>query len=151
MALILCDVDGTLVTGASSYGTTMEEAISRIYHAKVEVDLHQYHGSTDMLVMGDVLRQKGVAYNHTSLDECLRLFGELFPDHPEDITVIPGVLETIPKLWETHILGLVTGNVEAMARKKLRLFQVNDEPLSDYFLFGGFGGTDSHESRADLI
>ncbi len=152
MVLILCDIDGTLVTGASSYGRTMEEAISRVYHAKVEVDLNQFHGSTDRLVMKDVLRRQGVSYDNTSLDECLILFGELFPEHPTDIRIIPGVLETIPRLKVLHTLGLLTGNVEAMARKKLRLFKTEEDMcLNDYFLFGGFGGTNPHESRADLI
>ncbi len=151
MALVLCDIDGTLVSGASSYGTTMEKAISRVYHAEVSVDLNKFHGYTDKLVMREILNRYGVSYDSSSLDECLRLFGELFPDNPEDISVIPGVLETIPKLWEDYQLGLVTGNVELMARKKLRLFKADGISLSDYFLFGGFGGTDSHESRADLI
>jgi len=151
MALILCDIDGTLVNGASSYGTTMVEAISRVYDAQVSVDLNEFHGSTDRLVLKDILGRYGVSYDNSSLDDCLRLFGELFPENPADINIIPGVIETIPILWETHKLGLVTGNVEAMARKKLRLFHTVDMLLDNYFLFGGFGGTDPHETRADLI
>jgi phosphoglycolate phosphatase-like HAD superfamily hydrolase len=152
MALLLIDIDGTMIGGeVSSYGDSLEEAIRRVYHKETSVDLREFHGFTDKLVLKETLRRYDISYDEKSLNECLRLFGELFPDNPQGLIVLPGVLETVPKLWESHRLGLVTGNVEVMARKKLGLFHTKDMSLSDYFLFGAFGGTDPHKSRADLI
>jgi len=63
---------------------------------------------------------------------------------------MPGVLETIPSLSQNNQLGLVTGNIEVMARKKLKKFSTDEKSLNDYFQFGGFGN-DIHEKRSDLI
>ncbi len=129
----------------------MSEAISRVFGARATIDLNEFHGSTDRLIMGNVLRKANVSYDDSSLDSCLRLFGQIFPDYPDDIRIIPGVLKYIPILYNSHQLGLVTGNNEEMARKKLRLFKARDIALDNYSIFGAFGGTDPHERRSDLI
>lgn len=152
MALYLFDIDGTLIGGSvSSYGGTMSKAILEVFGAQTSIDLNKYHGFTDKLVMQDILAKANVEYDPKDLNQCLRLFGELFPDRPEGLIAIPAVSETIPPLSHSNVLGLLTGNVEVMARKKLRLFQANGQSLDSYFPFGGFGGTDPHEQRLDLF
>jgi len=151
MALLLFDIDDTLIRNPiSAYQTTMQNAFKQVLGVEVPVDLSGYHGSTDRLIMRDILTKNHVSYDNQTLERCLQRFGELFPENPIGLEVLPGVLKTIPELDRRYWLGLVTGNVETMARKKLRRFQVNRKTLSDYFPFGGFGSY-PHEKRADLI
>jgi len=155
MAIILFDNDGTLVGGkanAENYNSAMQEAISQKFGIRPVVDLDQYHGFTDMLVMKDILTKAQKGYDMPALWECLSLFGNLYPTRPKGLQAIPGVPETIPILSKKHNLGLLTGNVEEMARKKLGVcFTDVGRPLDHYFLFGGFGGTDMHKVREDLF
>lgn len=150
MALILCDIDGTMVRGFSAYKYTIQEAIKRELGVGIPVDIDKYHGSTDRLIMQDILAKNRISYDKETIDRCLHTFGELFPEIAGNIRILPGVLETIPKLGKTNLLGLVTGNVEPMAREKLRLFQANGQSLDLYFPFGGFG-SDPHKQRSDLV
>jgi phosphoglycolate phosphatase-like HAD superfamily hydrolase len=150
MALALFDIDGTMTRGSASFDSSMEKAILETYKTRIPIDLNNFHGYTDRLLLKTVLERDNIPYTPKSLDQCLALFGEIFPIVPGDVTVIPGVLETIPGLARSNLLGLVTGNVEPMARKKLRKFSVDGQTLNDYFPFGGFG-SDPHEKRADLI
>lgn len=150
MALLLFDIDGTMVNGGESYNVSMQKAIKQHYRKDIKVELFKFHGYTDRLVLKALLNENRIPYSSECLDACLKTFGELYPDCPSDISMIPGVGDTIPCLLKKHILGLVTGNVEEMARKKLRKFAINGSSLDDYFLFGGFG-SDLHNTRADLV
>ena len=154
MALFLCDIDGTLTLGGSSYNSSMQRAIKTTVNRDIPVDVHKFQGYTDRLVLKQLFSEQSIPYNDQTLDRCLAEFGHVFPKNPHDVRVIPGVLETIAQLYPNHIFGLVTGNVEEMARKKLKMFPINGEAngptLDSYFPFGGFG-SDPHESRYDLV
>ena len=59
--------------------------------------------------------------------------------------VLEGVFNLLTKLDQKgFLLGLVTGNLETIARAKL-----NKIGISDFFKFGGFGS--DHISRTDLV
>ena len=63
----------------------------------------------------------------------------------EKMLVLGGVPELLEELKENNILiGLVTGNLEPIARAKMK--KVN---LNDYFKLGGFGSDDIN--RANLV
>jgi phosphoglycolate phosphatase len=149
--LILSDMDGTIVrNGSSCYRSAMEEAIYEVFQKQTLADWEGIHGSTDRQIIENILKKHYIPFDNKSLDRVIYTFGQVYPEIPPDIELIPGVLETIPILWQDHQLGLVTGNVEVIARKRLRKFRANGISLSDYFAFGGFG-SDPHEQRADLV
>jgi phosphoglycolate phosphatase-like HAD superfamily hydrolase len=61
--------------------------------------------------------------------------------------ILPGVPELLRALKEKGVtLGLITGNVESVAKRKLE-----DAGLWQYFSAGGGFGSDPHDTRADLI
>lgn len=63
----------------------------------------------------------------------------------ENIVILQGVFNLLSKLDQKgFLLGLVTGNLETIARAKL-----NKIGISDFFKFGGFGS--DHISRTDLV
>jgi len=47
MALILCDMDMTLLKGISSYRAVMEKTIHQVFNKQIIADLSDFHGSTD--------------------------------------------------------------------------------------------------------
>ena len=59
--------------------------------------------------------------------------------------MLPGVRELLQRLKsdQSHLMGLLTGNIERCAQIKLNAFD-----LWSYFTFGGFG--DHHEDRAEI-
>jgi phosphoglycolate phosphatase len=146
MGLLLFDIDGTITLGSGDYNVSLEEAIKIIFGVPdVKVNLDRFHGFTDKLVLEQLLREHDIKYDSSSIARCLKTFGELYPENPKDITIIPGAYEAISQLEEKHTLGIVSGNVKLMAKKKLKT-----GGLYEYFPFGGFG-SDPHEKRSDLV
>ena len=63
----------------------------------------------------------------------------------ENIVILEGVVKLLTKLDQKgFFLGLVTGNLETIARAKLKKIGIND-----FFKFGGFGS--DHMSRTELV
>jgi phosphoglycolate phosphatase-like HAD superfamily hydrolase len=63
----------------------------------------------------------------------------------ENIVILEGVVKLLTQLDQKgFLLGLVTGNLETIARAKLKKIGIND-----FFKFGGFGS--DHISRTELV
>ena len=63
----------------------------------------------------------------------------------EDIEILGGVFDLLTKLDQNgFLLGLVTGNLEPIARAKLDKIRIGH-----FFKFGGFGS--DHASRTELV
>lgn len=131
--LLLFDIDGTLVQGASSaHAEALRTALSVVH----EIDLERLRatpvpgtvaGRTDGEIARLLLLEAGVSA--TRIDEradavraeCCRLYAELCPSDLSD-TVVEGMPELLGWLAERDDarLSLVTGNFEAIARIKLQ-------------------------------
>lgn len=142
--LILLDNDGTLVDGLGDYVPAAQRAIKRIFEKDVNIDLTNYHGHTDRYIVRDVLQENAISYDPESLDRCLDHFGEFYQADVSKTRVIPGVVDALASLYPQHQLGVLTGNVESMARKKLMLCHINH-----YLPFGAFG--DEDVDRDELV
>jgi phosphoglycolate phosphatase-like HAD superfamily hydrolase len=141
--LITFDVDGTLVKGSgraaaeSAHARAFSHAVSEILGDGTPVTpvaealpRHLYHGSTDGLILLRLARATlGVepeeAYkNLDRMFDCMydyisAMENEEIADH---ITPLPGVkdkLEILATMTDQALCGLVTGNVEGIARKKM--------------------------------
>lgn len=144
MALILLDIDGTLVKGLGPYESSLKQAIQETHDSDLQVDLTPYHGHTDRFIARDILKRNNLSYDNKSLDECLLMFGKNYQANEEHTKIIPGVAEALPQLAEKNLLGIVTGNVETMAMKKLRLYGLNQ-----HIKLGAFGNEDV--DRSELV
>jgi len=149
MSLLLFDLDGTILSGLGPYNASLEQAIQETFSKDVKLGFTPTHGKTDRRILKELLEKEDISYSESNINICLTRFGEIYQANHNDINLVPGVISAIPSLSKGNTLGLVTGNVQQMARKKLRLFHINRENLNVYFPFGGFG----HEScnRADLV
>jgi len=152
----LFDIDGTLVSGVndSALSTILAEdrftqAISRglglsVRHKK------DFRGLTDYLILKILLEDEGWATEQieSAMPELIK---ELDKVHERtfraaDIKLLPGVKQLLIALRQHGIaLGLITGNLQPVARRKLEALGV-----WPYFSVGGFGD-DPHTVRADLV
>ncbi|OHB18600.1 MAG: hypothetical protein A2666_01365 [Parcubacteria group bacterium RIFCSPHIGHO2_01_FULL_47_10b] len=138
-ALILFDVDGTLVVTSDEYIQLFDEAFESVYGIKTSIKTIEHSGKIDKQIIREVLRKQ-------------RLSDELIMEHMEamheevarrfdarinslQLNIIEGSIEAVKALYSTgFLLGLITGNTERVARAKMKKIG-----LGDYFPVGGFG------------
>ena len=178
VTLITFDVDGTLVAGtkasdASAHARAFAHAVGATFAADGQptplpaelLPTTKYHGSTDGLIALNMARAACAvepADAAPKLPECWRKMYEYFAarsdaEATEGLEVLPGVLTTLRALAAHRdagdiVCGLVTGNVEGIARKKMRAVGVTEtgalsppaddqrwEGENDHTFLGGFG------------
>jgi phosphoglycolate phosphatase-like HAD superfamily hydrolase len=152
--LLLFDIDGTLVQGATAeHSRALREAAARV-HGVAELDgVVEAAGRTDEAIVRDLLAAGGVdgAAADTRWPEVMEAAALVYADLlPDDLSgcVAPGIEELLPALAarpETYRLSLVTGNLERVARLKLER-----TGLARWFEAGQGGFGSDHRSRAEL-
>jgi phosphoglycolate phosphatase-like HAD superfamily hydrolase len=149
--LFLFDIDGTLLFRMPpAHRQALCDAAERIYGVAVAPDhLGKTAGLTDSVIARRMLLAAGVASD--TLEDRLPAFYEAAADAyarhvPDDLRTYhtPHAAESLTWLRDHHaVLGLVTGNIERIAWRKLAAAH-----LDHYFTFGAFG--DEAESRNEL-
>jgi phosphoglycolate phosphatase len=154
--LLLFDIDGTLLSGATdAHRDAMHEALRAVHGIDAARPLRRPlrpAGRTDPEIARAILLDAGVSARRIDeraddvQDECCRAYARLVPD---DLSraVVPGiapVLEALSPRADT-LLGLVTGNYECVARLKLARAGIGRHFPSGQ---GAFGSDD--EDRAAL-
>jgi phosphoglycolate phosphatase len=132
--LVLFDIDGTLVRGASgAHATALRQALENVHGVSVEgIRLTgSAAGRTDGEIARLYLLEAGVSAERIDeraadvREECCRLYSILCPSDLSDM-----VVEGIPELLESFsgrddlTLSLVTGNFESVARIKLKAARI---------------------------
>lgn len=149
VTLITFDVDGTLVQGSSDaasrsvHSRSFVSAVGKIFggdeqffkkgHPTAVIPSEKFHGCTDGLIALNIAKFGLDLDPSDTFDKLQDVFNEMFDyvaAHSDDevskgIDALPGVIENlkdIAKLREEGgvLCGLVTGNVEGIARKKMR-------------------------------
>jgi beta-phosphoglucomutase-like phosphatase (HAD superfamily) len=149
--MLLFDIDGTLLLAGDLHQRTFEVVLDEVLGLDVHPDWYRgYHGWTDKLIIQDLLEQEGVpeAIIQASLEPCMKAMAAYYRDHLilETGKIMRGVKSFLTAVDRRGMLrGLVTGNIESIARDKLARFGIESG-----FAIGGFG-SDPHEIRADLI
>jgi phosphoglycolate phosphatase len=153
--LVLFDIDGTLLTGATrEHSQALDAAIQEVHHldpAGVRSQIAPA-GRTDGEIARLILLDLGVSARR--IDElsaevreaCCRVYAQICPPDLR-AHVVPGIADLVRWLGERPnvTLGLVTGNYEPIGRLKLRL-----AGLGQWFASApGAFGSDS-EDRAAL-
>ena len=148
-AVLLFDVDGTLVSVGGAGRRALERAATGVYGPAVSVALEtiRFDGMTDLLIVRGACERLGRPFDAT---ECERVFAAYVPALHEELAgttheVYAGVgelLEALPR--QGALLGLGTGNIRAGAFAKLA-----HVGLDHHFAFGGFG--EDGESREAIL
>jgi phosphoglycolate phosphatase-like HAD superfamily hydrolase len=142
--LILFDIDGTLLHapgGRAAFAQAFKEA----FDWEQGVEHINFYGATDLNVFRGICVERGV---EPTADMERAFFERLAPalnsrlaeNPPTLFPNVGNILELLSKGWK---LGIVTGNIEAIAWAKL-----HHAEIAHYFDFGGFGCT--HADRAEI-
>jgi len=140
--IALFDVDDTLVKTSTIHRSAFQKAIKETYDVEATNYDFDYRSCTDQQIIYNILLSKGIGHMviEAKLPQCMKKMVEVFSQiiASEQIIVLTGVRELLSHLKEAGVLlGLVTGNLEEIARGKLSMVGLND-----YFAFGGFGSDD---------
>lgn len=147
--LVLFDIDKTLIKSAKEHHNAFSVAFKNVFGLDVDIDIIEHAGMTDWQIITEVLKQKGVAEEEikSKISQCMEEIVKYFKEAVKDakVEILPGVKNLLPKLKKNNVLiGLVTGNLEQVARAKLAKIG-----LDDYFKVGGFGSDDI--DRTNLV
>lgn len=148
--LVLFDIDSTLVKWSPAHYEAFQEAYRQVYGVEGKHE-RPYHGMTDQTIIFHVISNAGLdqATILAKLPQALQVMATTYEHlvQAETITVLPGVRELLSSLQQRGaVLGLVTGNIQPIARAKL-----SKAGLWNYFLCGGFGSDDRERSRMVTI
>ena len=143
------DIDDTLIQSSSGHVASLILAIKYVYGLDTSIDVINHHGMTDPEIIIRIVEKYDVddQFIQSRLEECMDHM-QLQYDRivqSENIVILEGVSDLLTKLDQKgFVLGLVTGNLEAIARAKLKKIGLNE-----FFKFGGFGS--DHISRTELV
>lgn len=146
----LFDIDGTLLNARDGvHYNAFHAALREVYGIETKIDGVPVHGNTDPGILRAVARQAGVSdpdfenkLPAAIACMCAAARGNAGDMAPE---VCPSVAELLRRLREGgKLLGVVSGNLEAIAWLKLKAAAIRQ-----YFVFGSF--SDQRESRAEIF
>jgi len=148
-AIILFDLDGTLVLTGGAGRRAMQRAFGEVCGRPDALDGYSYAGKTDQLIVRTGLRNVGLEHSPAAVDAVIEAYLGVLAAEVEAsprYRVLPGVLDILRALDSRSdaLVGLGTGNVEPGALIKLRR-----GGLDEAFTFGGFGS--DHEDRAEIL
>ena len=147
--LVLFDIDKTLIDGSRAHHFSYSAGFKKIYGIDADISTINHRGMTDQQIIIEVLKRNNLSEEEikSKISDCMKVMIESFSELilKDEIIVLKGVRELLEILEKKGVLmGLVTGNLEPIARGKLK--KIN---LDKYFKVGGFGS--DHIDRTNLI
>ncbi len=151
MKVVLFDIDGTLLRTDGAGRRSMEHALFTVFGAHGDPE-YRYDGKTDRQITREQMRWAGVSDEiiDARMLDVFALYAERLEQELASGTEQAVLMQEIPPLLErlgAHqevTLGLLTGNIEAGARQKIRAVDLAWEQ----FLVNAFGS--DHEQRPML-
>lgn len=146
--LVLFDIDGTLLTTNGRAVAAMMAAYRDVFGRDPSPYEYRMDGKTELQITHELMALAGLAREEVTarLPVFWRYYAQELERHvsPETTTVHPGVAQVVSTLAEDRdvVLGLLTGNCQAGAKRKLRCAGL------DGFVLGAYG--ELHERREDL-
>ncbi len=144
---IFFDIDGTLLYARGSGREAFRQAFDEALGWEQSVEHINFYGATDLDVFRKICAERG----EQSTPEMEQAFFEcLAPALDEQmkknrVEVFPNIGKILPLLSEHWKIGIVTGNIEATAKLKLK-----HAGLLKFFDERGFGCGCDHEDRAEI-
>ena len=142
--LFLFDIDGTLVTAAGAGRIALGRALTAVYGTTGPIETYDFRGKTDPRIVLDLMRGAGLDERAIGdrlaacFDAYVAELDALIGDGTR-VKIMPGIAEVVKALAvrDDAVVGLLTGNIEAGARVKLR-----PTGLWPIFRLGAYGSDD---------
>lgn len=136
---VLFDIDGTLLVTGGAGGVAWQRAFEELYGVEANVAERTDAGMTDPEIAAIVFRaavgRDGTPQERAKAIGCYLKHLPGAVAESDGYEVMPGIEELLDRLIDSgHLLGLVTGNIEAAAHIKLARARLNR-----FFSFGGYG------------
>jgi phosphoglycolate phosphatase len=148
-SIVLWDVDGTLLRAAKAGTRSFVSALRTVAGAEWPTAKLDFGGRTDPKIAEMILDAAGcdIGLGSALLAEVEAEYQRRDAEFAADTWPLDGIAETIAALDEHGVVqGLVTGNIESVARRKVRAAGLGD-PLR--FDVGGYGS--DHIERPELV
>lgn len=149
--LVLFDIDGTLLWSDGAGRRAMEAALTATFGTAGAAS-YRYDGKTDRQIVRELMREAG--FSDDEIDARMPAVIARYLEQlerqlamPESrVRAMPGVMELLDAIAGVphHIPGLLTGNVEPGAARKLAAASID----IGFFQVGAFGS--DHERREEL-
>lgn len=153
MRLFLFDIDGTLVTARGAGRAALGRALVKAYGTPGPIEDYDFRGRTDQRIVWDLMRGAGLDDGRIAagIAACFAAYVaelEALIGDGACVSIMPGVGALVRALAarDDAVVGLLTGNIEAGARLKLR-----PTGLLDLFRVGAFGSDDMDRRRLPAI
>jgi phosphoglycolate phosphatase len=149
-AVVLFDIDGTLIgLGTDVHKAAFAHAFREVYGVEASLDGIRAAGRTDTWLLFEPLRELGLTDREIGerLPAAFSAMCSYVDAHLGNLRdmVLPGVREVLKELAARGALvGLLTGNLEAIALAKMR-----KAGLEGWFEFGAFG--EESATRSELV
>lgn len=149
--LILFDIDGTIVRFKRRFAKRLfSQVVEEFFGKPVPEDvLQRFGGMTDLMILRIMAESIQVDNQEVlkRIDEIWERLYEVFEGNinKENLDILPGVESLIKHFHNdsNFALGLITGNFQKNAYKKVNVFD-----LGQFFPYGGFGS--DYDDRAML-
>jgi phosphoglycolate phosphatase len=148
---VLFDIDGTLIDSGGAGATSWRLAFAELYGIPADIGRFTDAGMTDpdvgRMTFEAVLGRTPERKEFTRLlERRLHYLHEAVAESP-GYRILPGAEQLLLRLIaDGHLLGLVTGNLEAAAHIKLHRARLNR-----FFSFGGYGSDASDRGELTRI
>ena len=136
---VLFDIDGTILVTGGAGGVAWQRAFEELHGVEANVAERTDAGMTDPEIAAIVFRE--AVGREGSPEDRAKAIGCYLKHLPDAVAespgyrTMPGIEELLDRLIDSgHLLGLVTGNIEAAAHIKLSRARLNR-----FFSFGGYG------------
>lgn len=147
--LVLFDIDKTLITNATGHKAAFSMAIKEVYGIDTTVEIINYNGMTDPMIILGVLTKIGLSESEImqKIEKCKKAMVDHYDTlkDNDEMEILDGVPELLKELYTRNFLiGLVTGNLEPIAWGKMKRFKIDQ-----YIKLGGFASDNS--IRTELV
>ncbi len=149
--LLLFDIDGTLITRCLLHEKSFLVSFKKILNIDLgENEIVKHYGKTDKGIIIEIMKANGMSDKEIpmKLNEIYDSMTKYVEDRIESdnsFHLIPNVKNLLVELEKGgHILGILTGNLEKIAKLKLKKLD-----LLNFFKIGAFGS--SSEVRSKLV
>ncbi|MFN2383817.1 MAG: HAD family hydrolase [Gemmatimonadota bacterium] len=151
--LILFDIDGTLLSAGGAPRRAFRRALADAFGTEGAAAEADFSGKTDPQIVYELMRAAGFVDGHIAA-RVEAVFAHYLAGLARELAtetrhrLYPGVAELVPALAADPrvVLGLLTGNIEAGARRKLDHFG-----LWHHFAVGAFGSDDADRDRLPAV
>lgn len=145
MKLVLFDIDGTIMDWPQEHKDSFGVAAKKVFGLN-DFKMVGGMGWTEQQIIIESLKAAGLEETtiKAKMPEIMDAMAEYFEGQIVEVKILPGAIDFLKALDKEGVLmGCVTGNLERIARSKLKKAGIND-----YFKLGGFGN--DHISRTEL-